>query len=216
MSNVTVLHGAREGERLLVLVLEVDDTTVVATDVHPGVGGESDRHGVVHAPLPDRSLVDEQRHFAAGRRRRPVRRELHPDRHVARREVFLGDLFEDQHAHHRIGVGELPVLDVEREPAEVVGLGDDDTFGAAFGHDQICGDRVRAVVDPGDHARHHVLDVAAELERRLIRDRGQDAEERRERREQREHVVPLCLLPEQVLERLRPFPGVRPRRRAPG
>ena len=131
-----------------------------------------------------------------------VGRELHADGHVAGREVFLGDLFEDEHAHHRVGVGELAVLDVEREPAEVVGFGDDHAFGAALGHDEVGGDRVRAVVDPRDHARHHVLDVAAELERGLLRDRGQDAEERRERAEQREHLVSLGLLPEQLLELL--------------
>ncbi len=177
-----LLHGARERERLLVLVVAVDDAAVVASDVHPRVAGEPDRHGVVHPPFADGPVVDVQRHFAAGRRRRAVGRELHAHGHVAGREILLGDLFEGEHAHHRVGVGELAVLDVEREPAEVVGFGDDHAFGAAFGHDEVCSDRVRAVVDPRDHAGHHVLDIAAELERRLLRDRRQDAEERRERR----------------------------------
>ena len=115
---------------------------------------------MLHPPLADRPIVDEQRRLAAGCRRRAVGLCTHTYGHVASRKIFLGDLREDQDAHHRIRVGgELAVLDVEREPAQVIGLGDDHAFGAAFGHDQVCSDRVRAVINAVDHARHHV-DVA--------------------------------------------------------
>ena len=70
------------------------------------------------------------------------------------------------------------------------------------GHDEIGADRVRVVVDPRDHARQHVLDVAAELEPRLLGKRRQDAEEGRKGRQQRQHLVPLGLFPEEILELL--------------
>ena len=38
---------------------------------------------------------------------------------VAGREVLLRDLREDEHAHHRVGVRELSVLDVERVEAKL-------------------------------------------------------------------------------------------------
>ena len=118
-----------------------------------------------------------------------------PHLDVAGRKCLLGDLLEDEHAHHRVGVGELAVLDVEGEAAEVVGLGDDHALGATLGDQQVGGDRVGAVVDARDHPGQHVLHVAAELELRLRRDRGQHAEEGGQRREQRQHLVPLGLLP---------------------
>ena len=74
MSNTTFFTVPVKAKGFSVLVAEVDDPAVVAADVHAGVAGEPDRHGVVHPPLADRSVVDEQRHLAAGRRlwrRRP-------------------------------------------------------------------------------------------------------------------------------------------------
>ena len=50
---------------------------------------------------------------------------------------LVGDLLEHEHAHHRVGVRELAVLDVEGEAAEVVRLGDDHPLGAAVGHDEV-------------------------------------------------------------------------------
>ena len=47
----------------------------------------------------------------------------------------------------------LPSFDVEGEPAEVVGLGDDHALGPTVGDDEVGRDRVGAVVDPRDHAR---------------------------------------------------------------
>ena len=84
-------------------------------------------------PLADRPVVDEERHLAARCRLRRVGRELHPHRHLALGDRLLGLLAEDEDAHHRVGVGQLPVVDEEREPAQVVGLGDDHTLGAARG-----------------------------------------------------------------------------------
>ena len=82
----------------------------------------------------------------------------------------------------------------------MVGLRDDDPLGAAVGHDEVGGNRVRVVVDPRDHPGHDILHVAAELELRVVGDRRQHAEERRECGEQRQHLVPLGFLPEQGLE----------------
>ena len=59
--------------------------------------------------------------------------EFHAHGHLTGRDVLLRHLLEDEHAHHRVGVRELAVLDVEREPAEVVGFGDDHALGAALG-----------------------------------------------------------------------------------
>src|SRR6266700_1377035 len=42
------LDGAGEPERLLVLVAQVNDPSVVEADIHPRVGGEADRDRVVH------------------------------------------------------------------------------------------------------------------------------------------------------------------------
>ena len=87
MSNVTFLMVPVKANGFSVLVGEVDDAAVVAADVHAGVAGEPDRHGVVHPAFADGPVVDEERHLAAGRRRRPVGRELHADGHLAGREV---------------------------------------------------------------------------------------------------------------------------------
>ena len=65
-----LLHGAGERERLPILVGQIHHATVVPADVHPRVRREPDRDGVVHPPLPDRSVIDEQRHLAPGRRLR--------------------------------------------------------------------------------------------------------------------------------------------------
>ena len=94
----------------------------------------------------------------------------------------------------------LPPCDEEREPAQVVGLGHDHPFGAAFGDHQVGADRVGVVVDPRDHPRQHVLDVAAELEPGLLGQRRQHAEEGGQGRQQRQHLVPLGLGPEQLLQ----------------
>ena len=94
----------------------------------------------------------------------------------------------------------LPSVDEQREPAQMVGLGHDHPFGAAFGDDQVGADRVGVVVDPRDHPRQHVLDVAAELEPGLLWQRRQHAEEGGKGRQQWQHLVPLGLGPEQLLE----------------
>ena len=88
---------------------------------------------MVHSPLADRSVVDEQSHLAAGRRLGLVGLELHSHGHLTGRELLLRDLFEDEHAHHRVGVGELSVLDIEREASEVICFGDDHALCAASG-----------------------------------------------------------------------------------
>ena len=72
--------------------------------------------------------------------------------------VPVGSFTLDEHAHHRVGVLELAVVDVRREAAEMVSLGDDHAFGSAFGDLERGGDRVGVVVDPGDHSRGDVLD----------------------------------------------------------
>ena len=97
-------------------------------------------------------------------------------------------------------MGQLPVLDEEREAAQVVGLRDDDAFDAALRDDEVGADRVRVVVDARDHAREHVLDVSAELEGGDLGQWRQLAEEGRERGQQRQDLVTLGLLPEERLE----------------
>ena len=123
-------------------------------------------------------------------------------RHLALGQRLLGLLAEDEDAHHRVGVRQLAVVDEQREPAQVVGLGDDHALGAARRDHEVGADRVRVVVDPRDHPRQDVLDVAAELVLGDLRERRHDAEERRERGQQRQDVVLLGLLPEQLLELL--------------
>ena len=75
----------------------------------------------------------------------------------------------------------FPSLHVQGEATQVIGLCHDHALGAALGHHEIGSDRVGAVVDPGDHPGQYVLDVAAELERRLLIDRRHHAEERGQR-----------------------------------
>ena len=211
-SKTTCLISPVKRERRLVGVAAVDDEAVVAADVHAGVAREAARHGVLHPPARDRLAVDEQRHLAAGRRLRRVGREDELDVDLAGRQRLLGRLGVLEHAEHRVGVLELPVLHEEREPAEMVGLGDDHALGAALGDDQVGADRVRVVVDPRDHPARDVLDVAAEDELRLLRDRRHHAEEGRQPAEQRQDVVALGLRPEELAELLAPSPDGRPRR----
>ena len=113
-------------------------------------------------------------------------------------ERRLGRLGVFEHSQHRVGVLELPVLHEEREAAEVVRFGDDDAFSAAFGDHEVGADRVGVVVDPRDHPARDVLDVAAEHEPRLFRDRRHHAEERRQAAEQRQDVVLVRLGPEEL------------------
>ena len=47
-----LFDGARERVGGLGLVVQVDDETVVAADVHAGVGGEGDRDGASARPSP--------------------------------------------------------------------------------------------------------------------------------------------------------------------
>ena len=97
-------------------------------------------------------------------------------------------------------MGELAVLDEQREPAQVVGLGHDHAFGSLGRDDQVGADRVGVVVDARDHPGHDVLDVAAVLDRDDVGSRRQDAEEGGQGGEQGEHLVLFRLLPEKVLE----------------
>ena len=122
MSKMTCLISPVKRERRLVGVAAVDDEPVVAADVHARVAREAPGHGVLHPPARDRLAVDEQRHLASGRRLRRVGREHHLDADLPGRERRLGRLGVLEHAEHRVGVLELPVLNEEREPAEVVAL----------------------------------------------------------------------------------------------
>ena len=97
-------------------------------------------------------------------------------------------------------MGQLAVLDEEREATEVVGLGDDDALRAAVGHDEVGTDRVGVVVDAGHHARKDVLDVAAELELGGLGQGRQLPEEGRQGGEQGQDLVALGLLPEERSE----------------
>jgi hypothetical protein len=78
----------------------------------------------------------------ARRRLRRVGREDELDVDLAGRQGLLGRLGVLQHAEHRVGVLELAVLHEEREPAGMVGLGDDHPFRASLGDDQVGADRV--------------------------------------------------------------------------
>jgi hypothetical protein len=68
---------------------------------------------VVHAALADGPVVDVQGHHSAGSGLGRVGGELHAHVHLAGRQRLLGLLPVDEHAHHRVGVGELAVLDEE-------------------------------------------------------------------------------------------------------
>src|SRR5262245_31150084 len=95
---------------------------------------------------------------------------LHPYGDLTGGQPLLSLLPVDEHAHRRARVGELAVLDEQREATHVVGLGHDHALGAFRRHDRVCADRVRVVVDARDHSRHDVLDVAAILDRRHVRE----------------------------------------------
>jgi hypothetical protein len=97
---------------------------------------------------------------------------------------------------------ELPVLHEEREPTEMVGFRDDHSLPAPLWDDQVGADRVRVVVDLRDHPARDVLDVAAEDERRHLRQRRHHPEEGAQPAEQRQHVVRLGLLPEALRQLL--------------
>ena len=126
-----LLDLAGERERLAVLVGEVDDPAVVAADVHPGIAREADRTVCSIRPSPTgRSSMNSVTSppvagFAASAAN-TIRTVTSPSGSAS-----VGLLAEDEDAHHRVGVGELAVVDEEREPAQVVGLGDDHTLGAA-------------------------------------------------------------------------------------
>ncbi len=94
------------------------------------------------------------------------------------------------------------LVDPQREPADEVGVGDDDPFGAAVGDLELGLDGVGAPHDPRDHSALDVLDVAVERKPRDRRQRRQDPEEDRHRPHKRQHPVALGLLPEQLLELL--------------
>ena len=114
----------------------------------------------------------------------------------------LGLLRVLEHAEHRVVVLQLPVLDVEREAAEVVERRHDHALDAALRDDEVGADRVRVVVDPRDHPGGDVLDPAAVGELRLLRDRRHDPVEGREPAEDRQHLVALRLLPEELAQLL--------------
>ena len=88
---------------------------------------------MIHPPLADRPVVDEEGHLAAGGRFRLVGRELHAHRHLALGRCLLGLLPEDEDAHHRVGVRQLAVVDEQREPTQMVGLRDDHPSAPPFG-----------------------------------------------------------------------------------
>ena len=150
----------------------------------------------------DLPVIDAQGHVPTRCRLRPVGQEFHPHRDFAGGQVLFGDLGVHENGHHRIGVGELAVLDVESESPEVICLCDDDTFRSSLRYNEVGTDAVGAIVNLRNHAGKHVLDVTAELEGRIFRNRRHHAEERRERREQRQHLVAFGFLPEQILELL--------------
>jgi len=97
-------------------------------------------------------------------------------------------------------VGELAAVDPQREPAQVVGLGHDHALGPPGRDDQVRADHVGVVVDPRDHPRHDVLDIAPVLHRDRVRYGRQDPEEGGQGGEQGEHLVLLRLGPEQLLQ----------------
>ena len=86
--------------------------------------------------------------------------ELQANVDAAGRQRRLRLLPELLHATERVGVLQLIVLDEEREAVEVVGLRHDHAFGAAVRDFELGADRVGVVVDPRDHARGDVLDIA--------------------------------------------------------
>src|SRR4051812_23021037 len=91
-----LLDRAGERKGLLALVAGVDDASVVTADVQSRVAGEPDRHGVVDAALRYGKVLDEESDLAARSRRGPVGRELHAHVHLARREIILRNLLEDE------------------------------------------------------------------------------------------------------------------------
>ena len=109
--------------------------------------------------------------------------ELHAHLYLAGRERAGRLLPVDLHAKHAVRVLQLPVLDEQREPTQVIGLRHDHPLGATFGNDQVGGDAVGVGVDGRDHARSHAVDVAREPVCRLRRRRGHDAPERAQRGE---------------------------------
>ena len=64
MSNTTFFTVPVKANGFRSVVGRIHHATVVPADVHPCVRREPDRDGVVHPPLADRSVIDEQRHLA--------------------------------------------------------------------------------------------------------------------------------------------------------
>src|SRR6266576_5367037 len=197
-----LLDLAGERERRLVGVAAIHRQAVVAADVHARVAGEADGDGVLHATASDPLVVDVQGHLAARCRLGRVGGELHSHVDAPGRQPRLRLLLELEHAYEGVGVLQLAVLDEEREAAQMVGLGHDHAFGAAFRNLELCTDRVGVVEDLRDHSGGDVLDVPVEGELGLRRQWRRHPEEGGEPSEQRQHVVLLGLLPEQLLELL--------------
>ena len=151
------------------VIVVADRCTTVAADVGLVVQGEEIWRGPVEAPLAGLLAVDVEGDRAAFAKAASIVGELHPHLVLACRDLLLPFDLGILQAEQVVAVGRTAFLRVDAPTPEDPSLCKDDALRAVLRDDDLCGDRVRLVLDveddvlrQADHAGVEHLRVAAD------------------------------------------------------